>query len=54
MENVLLYLDPGSGSMIIQLLIASLLGVVTFFKHIKVRVKHFFSKPSDNASQERE
>jgi hypothetical protein len=34
-----LYIDPGSGSYLVQLIIAGVLGVVFFFK----RIGHFFS-----------
>lgn len=38
----LLYIDPGSGSYLIQALIAAVLGVAFFFKNIATVVKHFF------------
>ena len=38
---ILLYLDPGSGAMIVQALIAGTLGAVMFFKNIKIRVLSF-------------
>ena len=41
MHMILLYLDPGSGAMIVQALIAGTLGAVMFFKNIKIRVLSF-------------
>lgn len=38
------YIDPGSGSLIFQLLLASILGVLTFFKNIKIFVISIFNK----------
>ena len=38
------YLDPGSGSYILQLLIAAALGAAFALKHYWRRVKGFFSK----------
>lgn len=38
----LLYIDPGSGSYLIQALIAGVLGIAFFFKNIMLAVKHFF------------
>lgn len=40
----LLYLDPGSGSMLLQALIAGFVGVSIFFKNIKTYVLSFFIK----------
>lgn len=48
MKFILLYLDPGSGSMLVQFIIAGVLGAITFFKHIKLYLQSFFSKSSDN------
>jgi hypothetical protein len=44
MQNFLLYIDPGSGSYLIQAIIAGLLGVAFFFKNIVFAVKHFFQR----------
>ena len=45
------YLDPGSGSMIIQIIIATVLGAVfamrTMIKRILAPVIKFFKKPRD-------
>jgi hypothetical protein len=42
MQTVLLYIDPGSGSYLIQAIIAAVLGVAFFFKNIVFAIKHFF------------
>ncbi len=39
-----LYLDPGSGSFLVQLLIASAAGLVIFFATSWRRIKRLFSK----------
>ncbi|MEO5594699.1 MAG: hypothetical protein ABIR15_10425 [Chitinophagaceae bacterium] len=39
----LLYIDPGSGSYLIQVIIAAILGVTFYFKTIWLRIKMFFS-----------
>ena len=47
---IFLYLDPGSGSMLVQAAIAGALGVVMFFKRIKLQIQSFFNpKTDDNA-----
>ena len=47
------YIDPGSGSMILQVLIASILGILTAVKIYWAQLKSFFSRKSDtNASEE--
>ena len=47
--NVLAYIDPGSGSMIIQIVIATLLGgivaVKMFWQNIFSFIKQLFKKP---------
>jgi len=44
MQHILLYIDPGSGSYLIQMIIAGILGVAFFFKNIVFTVKHFFHR----------
>jgi hypothetical protein len=39
---MLLYIDPGSGSIIIQALIAGALTFVMFFKHLKYKILNYF------------
>jgi hypothetical protein len=50
----LLYVDPGTGSYLAQVLIAAALGVAFFFRNIKLYIRSFFlrsKKPKDNASR---
>ena len=49
----LLYLDPGSGSYLIQLIAAAALGVAFFFRNIKNYIRAFFtrSKKHENTSE---
>ena len=42
MMQYLLYIDPGSGSYLIQAVIAAVLGVAFYFKTIWLRIKLFF------------
>ena len=46
------YIDPGSGSMLLQVLIASILGMLTVIKIYWARLKIFFSRKSDTNSSE--
>ncbi len=46
------YIDPGSGSMLLQVLIASILGMLTVIKIYWARLKTFFSTKSDTNSSE--
>ena len=52
MQTFLLYIDPGSGSYLVQVIIAAALGVTFFFRNIKTYIKSFFTrspkKPDDN------
>lgn len=44
MINHLLYIDPGSGSYLIQAIVAALMGAAFFLKTSWWRIKLFFSK----------
>lgn len=50
----LLYIDPGSGSYLAQIIAAIVLGGVMFFKNIKLYIKAIFRRafksPKDNSS----
>jgi hypothetical protein len=45
MSYTFLYLDPGSGSYLLQVIIAAILGGLMFFKNFWIKVKSFFIKP---------
>ena len=44
-------LDPGTGSMLVQAIIAGILGFIMFFKQVKVRIISFFKKNKDKGTQ---
>lgn len=44
MQNWLLYIDPGNGSYLVQVLIAGALGVAFFFRNIKNSIVAFFTR----------
>jgi hypothetical protein len=54
MTSFLLYIDPGSGSYLVQVIIAAVLGVTFYFKTIWLRIKMFFSgrKKEQQSNQE--
>ena len=43
-NNAFAYLDPGSGSIIIQIIAAIAGSFFIFFNYIKVKIKQFFKK----------
>lgn len=45
MIAILLYLDPGSGSFLLQAVIGGVLAVGVFFKSIRYRLMAMFGKP---------
>ena len=51
---ILLYVDPGSGSYLIQMLIAAILGALFYFKNIWWKIKAFFwkSKKEDTEGED--
>jgi hypothetical protein len=48
----LLYLDPGSGSYLIQVIIAAVLGVLFYFKTAVQWIKNIFKKPTSKTEEE--
>lgn len=50
--NLLLYIDPGTGSYLIQILVGAVLGILYFFKNIKLYIKSFFVKDKNKAKTE--
>lgn len=52
MQHVLLYIDPGSGSYLIQLIIAGILGALFYFKSIWWKIKSFFTRKKPNENNE--
>ena len=41
---ILLYIDPGTGMIIIQLIVAGIAAVITFSKKVKDKIKNFFKR----------
>jgi hypothetical protein len=50
MYLVLLYVDPGSGSYLVQMIIAGIVGALFYFKNIWYRLKSFFAGKKENKS----
>jgi len=46
MHVYVLYIDPGSGSYLVQVIIAAVLGVAVYFKNIRMKIRSFFSRKS--------
>ena len=51
--NFILYIDPGAGSYLVQVIVAAALGIVFFFKNIRrhisntwLYIKSFFQRPT--------
>ncbi|HTI09664.1 MAG TPA: hypothetical protein VL832_13940 [Puia sp.] len=44
MKVVFLYIDPGSGSYLIQVIIAAVLGALFYFKNLWWKFRSFFSR----------
>lgn len=51
-RNSYAYIDPGSGSMIVQVIIAAILGTITALKIYWHKIKKIFSRNSDNKKTE--
>jgi hypothetical protein len=44
MIHTLIYIDPGSGSYLIQVIIGAVLGVAVYFKTILLKIKTLFGR----------
>ena len=49
-----LYIDPSSGSYLIQMIIAGILGSFFFFKNLWVQVKNFFTGKKNAGGEKNE
>lgn len=54
MFEYFLYLDPGSGSYLVQMIIAAILAGLFFFKNLWWRIKTFFTRGKKNPSSPKE
>ncbi len=52
MINSLLYIDPGSSSMLIQMIVAGALGAVFFIKNGWYKIKSFFTGKKKDSPDE--
>jgi len=52
--TILLYLDPGTGSLIFQTIIAIVTGVFFFFGNFKRKITSIFSPKHEELDKERE
>jgi hypothetical protein len=50
-SHILLYIDPGSGSYLVQVIIAGALGIAFFFRNIKNSIKAFFTRSSKKTNE---
>jgi len=42
MQLFLIYIDPGSGSYLVQAIVAAALGIAFFFKNISAYIRHWW------------
>jgi hypothetical protein len=47
MRAFFLYIDPGSGSYLVQAIIAAVLGALFYFKSLWLKIKSLFFKPKE-------
>jgi hypothetical protein len=53
MMQFLIYIDPGSGSMLLQIIAGAILGAGVVVKTYWSRIKSFFGKGSDKPTEEK-
>ena len=54
MHLFFLYIDPGSGSYILQMIIAAVLGISFFFKNFWLAIKAFFTGKKPSGKEEKD
>lgn len=52
MKSILLYIDPGSGSYLVQIIIAAVLGAGFFFKNFWLKIKSIFTGKKPEKKEE--
>jgi phosphatidylserine decarboxylase len=54
MQTIILYIDPSSGGLIVQGLIAGTLGIIMFAKNIKYKIQSLFGgkRPTQSSDNE--
>ena len=53
MLNILLYIDPGSGSYLVQVIIAAVLGAAFYFRNFLAKIKSFFTRRKPDQPDEK-
>ena len=53
MPNIFLYIDPGSGSYLVQVIIAAVLGAAFYFKNFWIKIKSFFTRRKPDQQDEK-
>ena len=50
-QNVYAYIDPGTGSIILQAIIAAIASGLIFFNNVKEKIKKFFKSKKDEKNK---
>lgn len=50
-QNVYAYIDPGTGSIILQAIIAAIASGLIFFNNLKEKIKKFFKSKKDEKNK---
>ena len=50
-QNVHAYIDPGTGSIILQAIIAAIATWIVFFNNLKQKIKNFFKSKKNEKSE---
>ena len=54
MQTLIGYIDPGSGSYLVQVIVAAVLGVAMFFRNIKLYIQSFFFRSKKKKATEQD
>jgi hypothetical protein len=53
-QNAYAYIDPGSASYVVQIIVAAFIAIMFYFRGYWHRIKEFFVKPKDKEKDETE
>lgn len=53
MVNWLLYIDPGSGSYLVQVIAAVVIGIGVFFRNIRLYIRSLFFRPKKEKDEKK-
>jgi hypothetical protein len=51
-EPALAYIDPGTGSMLLQVIAAGVAGAIFYFREVRIKLRSLFSRRDSSAAED--